>query len=1249
MDYIKIALPKSLGRSLTRTVFGVVCSVAMTFGFSAVAQDSVSNTTVDSPLPPSMQKEIQVMVEMNDAPAAATYAAALKVAQAQADAARTYALAHPNLKTSIALLKQKQQPVQISSAAAQQVKSVVQRLDQAQMSLVASLTAPNIGGTVIFRAQRAYNGIAMVVNPKNISAIMRLPGVKAVHPMHPKFLTTAFSDIDFLNTRPAWTTGAFGTHGENVKIADIDTGLDYIHTNFGGSGSSSDYASTTDTSSVPNANFPTPKIPGGIDLAGDSYDATTTDPGYQPVPHPDNNPLDCNGHGTGTASLIAGYGVTNAGFTYSGSYDASNPNMANLKLAPGFAPAAKLYPVRVFGCAGSTNLVTQAIEWAMDPNGDGNFSDRMDIINMSLGSNEGYADDADDVAASNAASIGIIVCSAAGNAGDSYYIHSSPAAAPGTLSVAATFNDQAGFIYDSSVTGNAPAAIAGTKFFSIKGSASSAIPGGGITGNVVYAVPHDANTNGGNPGGPGLSNAAQVSGNIVIIDRGTTSFADKVTKGFQAGAIAVIVDNFNNPGADPIVMSTAGQPPGVDVMISRTDRDTINSAAGGFDPTTGLPTTPTNVTIKADSGTVTHGGAAPDTIPTYSSRGPRMGDSAIKPDVAAPAEVVGVAVTGSGSGIMNFNGTSSATPHVAGIMALLTQLHPTWTVQERNATVCETAVHDLFTTTGHTTQYGVGRIGAGRVDVGNAAAADVVAYNGSDSNLIGLSFGVVETPVDSTKTVTKNVTVSNKGATNRTYNLTLTSDPATAGAAYSLPGGSSLTVNAGTTVSVPVQFTGTGNALKHTRDPSVSATQTNPRQWLTESAGYLVLTPTDASPTLRVALYAAPKPVSSLHATSTAVVPTAPNTGSFTINLSGSAVNTGASLGNGFDILSLVKAFELQYESAAVGQPNPPTDRNVIKYAGITSDYKNRTVGSSTSTQTAGTTLMFGVEKFGDASTPDYASSDTEIFIDTNPADVGVTFNPDHVGFLTFNGTGQENVYLPEFVNLVTNAAGVRFFTNGVSAATADTNIYNNSGIIFPFRATDLGLLNASGTGNSQFQYQIVTFDRNGNAVDASNILFYDLANPGMEVDNSGAVAGVSRTPASATFLEPFYYQDLATNSIPVNYNGTNFGNNGSLGVWLLHMHNGDGNRSDVISFLPPTITGFTPSSAKVGAFVTITGSNFGPGTQVTFFNNKPATSVNVISPNTISAVVPAGAVSGPIRVSNAAGSSALGGFTVLP
>ena len=48
-------------------------------------------------------------------------------------------------------------------------------------------------------------------------------------------------------------------------------------------------------------------------------------------------------------------------------------------------------------------------------------------------------------------------------------------------------------------------------------------------------------------------------------------------------------------------MSTAGQPPGVDVMISKADRDTIVAAGGTFNATTGVPTTTVNVTIKNDN------------------------------------------------------------------------------------------------------------------------------------------------------------------------------------------------------------------------------------------------------------------------------------------------------------------------------------------------------------------------------------------------------------------------------------------------------------------------------------------------------------------------------------------------------------------------------------------------------------------------------------------------------------------------
>lgn len=47
------------------------------------------------------------------------------------------------------------------------------------------------------------------------------------------------------------------------------------------------------------------------------------------------------------------------------------------------APEAKLYAYKVFGCSGTTNVVTEAIDVAVDPNGDGSLDDRVDVINMS--------------------------------------------------------------------------------------------------------------------------------------------------------------------------------------------------------------------------------------------------------------------------------------------------------------------------------------------------------------------------------------------------------------------------------------------------------------------------------------------------------------------------------------------------------------------------------------------------------------------------------------------------------------------------------------------------------------------------------------------------------------------------------------------------------------------------------------------------------------------------------------------------
>src|SRR5262249_20597534 len=124
-------------------------------------------------------------------------------------------------------------------------------------------------------------------------------------------------------------------------------------------------------------------------------------------------------------------GVLANGTTYSGPYDQSTHSNAFL-IGPGVAPKASLYAVRVFGCEGLTDVVTEAIDWAVDND--------MDVINMSLGVSFGSGDSADAIAADNAMKAGVVVVSAAGNDSDIRYIVSSPGVSRKGIAVAATVN-----------------------------------------------------------------------------------------------------------------------------------------------------------------------------------------------------------------------------------------------------------------------------------------------------------------------------------------------------------------------------------------------------------------------------------------------------------------------------------------------------------------------------------------------------------------------------------------------------------------------------------------------------------------------------------------------------------------------------------------------------------------------------------------------------------------------------------------
>ena len=1046
--------------------------------------------------------DVSVSIELTDAPTAVVYAEAKKNG---ADHGSATALA-------------KKQLGQIKAAQAH-VKNELRKL----------------GADIVFETQAAFNGFGAYVKPNQIAAIRAIDGVAAVHPLVPQEPMNAGS-VPFIGAPGAWVAGSGSNYGQGIKIGIIDTGIDYIHTNFGGPGTGYGANNTTVVGDTPGV-FPGPKVVGGTDFAGDNYDAGSATIAFRtPVPDPD--PMDCNGHGSHVSGSAAGYGVRSDGTTYPGPYDGTTP-FGSLKIGPGVAPGAQLYALRVFGCVGSTTLTTAAIDWAVDPNHDGDFSDHLDVINMSLGSPFGAAFDASSTAAQNAALAGVLVVVAAGNNGDTHYTVSSPGAATRAITVAAGQDDGL-----PAMRVNGPSAISGNKPIGKPSGWGVALTDPGVTAAVVATVPADACA--------AVTNGAALSGKIAFVDRGGTSPPGQPACGFElkaknaqnAGAIGVIIGNVAS-SATPLV------PPGM-----------ASGAIGGVViPAVSLGLTAANE-IRANLGagvnaTLLRSATASlpfnaDIAGSFSSRGIRRGDNALKPDITAPGVSVDSTLALSGNNSTELNGTSMATPHVAGFMALLRQLHPDWSGEELKALAMSTAAHDLFLSLGQTgPRYNVARQGAGRADIAAAAASSVIAMNDAGDGSVGVSFGEIE--VLGSHTSTKTIRVTNKGALAQSYSVSLLTTQTVPGVSYSLPDGNSISVGPNASATLRVQLNATAASMKHSLDTTMSATQTNTggsvlnRHYLSEQSAYVVLTPS-SGPTLRVPVHAIVRPASAMTTTQTAFLFGAA-TGTNTLNLTGTQVNTGSTFPT--DEASLVSAFELAGTSPSITAV-PERSAADIKAVGVATDFKQRgTLATSV--------LYFAIATHGKWTT--LRDVEFDIFIDRNRDGIDdvVAFNTTQA-----NGANPLDVHGTSVVNAITGAtvAGSVFsFINGANA-TLDTVPYNSNVIVLPVRAVDAGVTAATG----RFNYRIVSFAR---AVSGSIDTFsgsYDPSRGGFNFN-----VGFTGVPL---------FFDFNGASFPVQYNVADYNANNSQGILLLHHHNGDGARDQIIPASAPVATTTVAGSA---------------------------------------------------------------------
>jgi subtilisin family serine protease len=596
------------------------------------------------------------------------------------------------------------------------------------------------------------------------------------------------------------TAHDFGARGQGVRIAIIDSGIDYTHKALGGPGTQASYEAAwaplpaAGAPAIPtvaagtgylvindpgtaadNGLFPSAKVIGGYDFVGESWPNTDLLPDPDPIGAPDATTF--GGHGTHVADIIAG------------------------KL--GVAPAAKVYAVKVCSapatsCSGVALL--QAMDFALDPNNDGRIRDRVDIINMSLGSSYGQPFDDDlSLAVDNAAKVGVLTVASAGNSADKQFITGSPAAASAALSVAQTEVPSSTLqlmTLLAPITGERGAvfqpwavplttAIEGPVFYPAAGG--KRIGCADAAGNTPYT-------------------AGELAGRIVLVDRGTCSFSLKIANIAAAGGILGII-GLITPDA-PFGGAFGGGVQTIPAyMISQADANVLRPGAGvvRFDPLNLAPLV--------------------GSLASTSSRGPRFDDNIVKPEIGAPGASIS-ADSGGFTATSAFGGTSGAAPMVTGAAAILKAARPFLSAREIKQLLINTAETDVYQPSSSATVLPdqlapITRIGGGEVRVDRALFSPVFVHDVTGdavSKIYGaMSFGYL----DASKTnhsFTRKLEVENRSFLPLVYKVTPSlryQDDADTGAVKMTVSPSSIVVMPFSSTKVTVKLTVDGSKLRN--------------------------------------------------------------------------------------------------------------------------------------------------------------------------------------------------------------------------------------------------------------------------------------------------------------------------------------------------------------------------------------------------------------------------------------------------
>jgi minor extracellular serine protease Vpr len=653
--------------------------------------------------------------------------------------------------------------VQAQVAADDQIGLWFIELNDAVNAFRGQAQAAGIAYSERFVYQRIWKGLSVQSSSDAASLLGRLSSVRAVYPV----LKVDVGPVEPANPELIHAlamTGAdiaqndLGLTGTGVKVAVIDTGIDYHHPDLGG-GFGPGYRVVT-----------------GYDFVGDRYNAAGS--GGALIPHPDNDPDDCGGHGTHVAGIIGADG---------------NPEKGG---ARGVAPGVTFAAYRVFGCAGSTSadIMLAAMERAL--------ADGMDVVNMSIGAGfQSWPQYPTAVGADALVDAGVIVVVAIGNEGG-FGVYS--AAAPGVgrkvIGVGSFDNSHLEMPFftaapDDRVFGYLPAA--GAPAAPTSGTMPLVRTGTTTTANDACSIAQ--------PDGTLVSPfpAGSLSGKVALIRRGTCTFYEKSRNAEVAGAIGVVLYN-NAPGLlSPTVAPPTGAPPVTIpvVAIQASDGAVLNSR---------LPTAFSSaIDMTWKEGTQTFVNPTGGTLSSFSSSG-LTAELQIKPNIGAPGGLIRSTLPLELGGYGTISGTSMATPHVAGAVALYLEAHPGTSAADVQTAPQNTADPAVILNT--PVRDAVHRQGAGMLDIDDAILATTRVTPSE------LSLG------EGTTAHTKEITITNGGSAPVIYSLSHQSAAGTRGSTFAPIlttntaavsfSATSVTVAAGDSATVNVTITpNTSNAL----------------------------------------------------------------------------------------------------------------------------------------------------------------------------------------------------------------------------------------------------------------------------------------------------------------------------------------------------------------------------------------------------------------------------------------------------